>query len=639
MIDNKSERNVMEATQSLISDNPSAMSQPRAVPVSVEFVAYTALVLLALVLRLAQLDVVPMTNAQAREALAAWRVVQPEAAGSSIVATSPLLFLLHSLAFTTLGASEFAARIGTVLASIILILTPLFFRELLGRWRAFTLSLLLTFSPVLLIASRVDSPVIWTVLSGILALWALWRYYETAQRGYAALAMVLIAGAIFLTDPSGFVFILILLGAGGFALWMTPRDDLDELDEPTTDHFSILRERLQTWPWLNGLLLSVLVVWVGSTLFMMYPTGLSTVGGLLGAGANGLTVPKPGIPPAFPILIALFYEPLTVILGVTAVVWLIRNDQFTFIERFFTAWLVLAVLASVLYAGARAEQALWVVVPLVGLMSSLVGGLLTRTTHPLWWNVPAWSKWVVALVAVFLLAMFTIHLQSLSRSIINTTEGVFQLGNANSASVVLVIISLMSMVIGLFLAASIWGMQTTIQGAAIGLLAFGLVTSLSSGWWSAVEVSDSPIELWNREAISDETTLLRNTLNEVARRISGDLPQISIAALVPDDGVVAWLLRDYPNTRFIADLNDAKTQEIILLPMYNEAPDLGGSYVGQNFRISSTWNPASVRFADLLSWWTTGKTRVPASPSDTMVLWLRQDIYNGVPFQSSAVNS
>jgi hypothetical protein len=205
--------------------------------------------------------------------------------------------------------------------------------------------------------------------------------------------------------------------------------------------------------------------------------------------------------------------------------------------------------------------------------------------------------------------------------------------------VVLVIISLMSMVIGLFLAASIWGMQTTIQGAAIGLLAFGLVTSLSSGWWSAVEVSDSPIELWNREAISDETTLLRNTLNEVARRISGDLPQISIAALVPDDGVVAWLLRDYPNTRFIADLNDAKTQEIILLPMYNEAPDLGGSYVGQNFRISSTWNPASVRFADLLSWWTTGKTRVPASPSDTMVLWLRQDIYNGVPFQSSAVNS
>jgi hypothetical protein len=196
-----------------------------------------------------------------------------------------------------------------------------------------------------------------------------------------------------------------------------------------------------------------------------------------------------------------------------------------------------------------------------------------------------------------------------------------------------VIISLLFMVIGFFLASSVWGLGMTVQGAALGLLAFGLVTSLGSGWRAAVVTAESPIELWNRQPISDNVLLLRRILYEVADRQTNGFPKIPVAAFVPEDGVVAWMLRDFVNAHFITDVNDAKTQEIALLPEANEPPNLGGSYVGSKFNVSANWNPQNVAFTDWISWWLQRKTRVPAATSDTIILWLRQDVYNGVPYQ------
>jgi hypothetical protein len=103
--------------------------------------------------------------------------------------------------------------------------------------------------------------------------------------------------------------------------------------------------------------------------------------------------------------------------------------------------------------------------------------------------------------------------------------------------------------------------------------------------------------------------------------------------MVPDDGVVAWELRDFVNTQFITDIGDAKGQQIVILPETNEPPNLGGSYVGSKFDVSADWSPQSVQFADWLAWWLQRKTRVPGTPINTLVLWLRQDVYNGVPYQ------
>jgi hypothetical protein len=164
-------------------------------------------------------------------------------------------------------------------------------------------------------------------------------------------------------------------------------------------------------------------------------------------------------------------------------------------------------------------------------------------------------------------------------------------------------------------------------------VAFGLITSLGSGWRAAAVKADDPIELWNRQPISEDMFLLRQTLYEVADRETNGFPKIPIMALVPEDGVVAWELRDFVNAQFITDVDEAKAQVIVLLPQTNELPNLSGNYVGSKFDVSADWSPQTVQFSDLLAWWLQRKTRVPSAPINTLVLWLRQDVYNGTPYQ------
>jgi len=73
-----------------------------------ETVAYALLIVFAIVLRLAEVDTVPLREYEARQALAAWRVVQPIPGLEPIAPQSSLLFTGHVIAFTLLGASEFS---------------------------------------------------------------------------------------------------------------------------------------------------------------------------------------------------------------------------------------------------------------------------------------------------------------------------------------------------------------------------------------------------------------------------------------------------------------------------------------------------------------------------------------------------
>lgn len=614
----------MDAAQAL--EQEQQLITRREFAISAEVVAYIALVMLALVLRIAQLDAVPMTTNEARQALAAWRTVYAEASGSPITPESPLLFALHSLSFTVLGASEFSARIWTVLANLGLLLSPLLFRDLLGRARTFMFCVLLTFSPVMLITARTDSAVVWTMLLVVVGLSALWRYRQTGQSRFAVGATVSLAGILFLTDPTGPFYALVILLAGLFTFWLGVRELQTEGDaEPATV------SGWTQWPWMTALPIAILTVFLVGTQFMLYPAGLSAVGELLNAAVRGLTTSRPEIPSFFPLQISLFYEPFTVVLGVAAVVWLIRRDRFSVIDRFLAGLAIFGIALSIIYAGVGAEHALWLLIPLSGLASGLVAELLVKPADSLWWHAPEWSRWVLAIAMIALLGMFAVHGQALGRSLLFMADSPLDFTQlSGSINVVWVIIIILFIIIGYFLAAGVWGVGMTTRGGLLGMLAFLLVTSLSGGWRTAVFSSADPVELWNRQAVSGDTTLLRRTLNELAERETSGFPKIPVAALAPDDGVVAWLLRDYPNARFITDITGGRLAEIVLLPTGFENPDLGGSYVGQQFVITSTWDLRTLRFIDFPAWWLQRRTRTVGIPSEEMVLWVRQDIYDGV---------
>lgn len=600
-------------------------SRGRQVSLSFEVIAYAVLIALAVVLRLAELDTVPLSDREARQALAAWRIVYPESSGSEIIPESPLLFLLHSLSFSMLGTSEFSVRWMTALAGAALAASPLLFRDLFGRARTFMLVILVIFSPVLLVASRFDAPSVWSMLSAMLGLWALRRYFLMRTVSDALLAVAFFTSMALLTDPGGLVLSLILLLAGGATLAWT------RIEDPDSNLFPELIVRLSSFPWQRALVTVILTTLAFSTAFGLYLPGLSSVSETLFTGLRGF-VDNADTPFAFPLLVSLFYEPVTWFFGFASLIVMARRGAVTPLERFFIVWLAAALVFGLIYAGAGAEHALWITVPLIGLASSIVANLLARDQHLLY-NIPRWAKPLLALGTVALLAIFTINFQMIARSLVNAPDGGLERVTIDPASGIWSLISLAFIVLIYFMAVGLWGQAAALRGMALGLLVFGLATSFGAGWNAAVPNATNAVELWHVQATGREIFLLRDLLLELARRESRGVPRIPIAVLAPDDGALAWILRDFTNARYIVDVGEARAQPIVLLPALPEPPDLGGSYVGQDFIINREWNPQTMFGLDFPAWWSQRRTRSPEIPASVMVLWLRQDIYDGVPFE------
>ena len=141
---------------------------PIRLTISLEVALYVAIGVLALVLRLAELDVFPLSNAEAHEALAAWHAVRIDAPGLAPLAHSPLMFAFNSLVFGAAGSSELLARLATALVGSLFVLLPGLWRPLLGRTGALLTSLLLVFSASALMDARTMSPALWSMtLAGL----------------------------------------------------------------------------------------------------------------------------------------------------------------------------------------------------------------------------------------------------------------------------------------------------------------------------------------------------------------------------------------------------------------------------------------------------------------------------------------
>lgn len=600
-------------------------SPPALAAVSYELIAYAVLIAFALTLRIADLHSVPMTGREATQALAAWRTLHPHLSGSVIVPESPLLFALHVTGFSMLGGTEFAARVFTALAGTALVLAPALFRDVLGRGRAFVFSLMLAFSPVLLIASRFDAPTIWAMLAAAGGLWALRRWWLAGGTSYAIVSSILFSTLALLTDPAGWLFALVLLGAGLLAVvW-------DRIENPDNEVNANLRQRMRAWPWSQSLLAAGLTVFMVSTLFMFHLPGLSAISQLLQTGLVALLTPQADSSPLFGLLTAVYYEPVLWIVALAALSLLAGRGDLRLHERFLTVWVVLAGAALVIYQGARPEYALWLTVPLTALASALLLDCLRPEEHP-FLDVPPWGKSLVAVSLCALLAIFTINFQAIARAILLTPDGSLTTLQPDPLNMVWTVIALLFIIVGYFLVGSLWGSAAALRGGALGLLAFALITSLGSGWNAAVPQSENPVEFWHMRATGRETALLHDTLLELTRRESGGFPYLTVYTQADDSGIVGWLLRDFVNARYVMDAAEARTQEVVLLPASAEPPALGGSYVGQNFVITRAWSFSTLLGFDVLPWWTQRRVRVEPGPEQEYILWLRQDVYDGVEF-------
>lgn len=595
---------------------------PFGIAIRYEWIAYIALIAFALVVRLAELDTVTLRETEAREALAAWRSLNPRLPGMALNAESPLLFWLHRMMFTGFGANELSVRAITAIAGAGLVVSPLLFRDLLGRERSFLYSVLLTFSPVLLLTSRFDSGVVWALWCVVGGLWALLRYAKGDRAVYGVWLAVFAAGLIFLTDAAGFMLFLVMVGAVALA-W-----SLRTMSTVESENGAHLREYLQGFPMLKALLAVVMTVVFVATGLMLYPGGLANVAQLVEVGLRGVVTPAANMP-FYPLIVSLFYEPVMWFFALATLWRGFRRGSLPLFERFCMAWLVMAVVAGLIYRGGTASHALWFTLPLTGLAGSSVFAAFKGKYHP-FLRVPTWAKPLIALITLALLLVFTLNFQIVARALLQMVE--FDFARIPAVGGIWSVVSIMLLIAGYFMAATLWGNRTALHGGAIGLLTFALVTSFGSGWNAAVHYSDDPVMFWHDAPAANQTFVLRETLFTFADREHGGMPRNQVMALVPEDSTLAWTLRDFTNLTFIRDVSEARGAEIILLPVSQDEPALGGSYVGQRFVTRKAWSPQTLHGLDFMAWWMQGRTRVPAAPGETYVLWVRQDIYDGAPF-------
>jgi hypothetical protein len=251
---------------------------------------------------------------------------------------------------------------------------------------------------------------------------------------------------------------------------------------------------------------------------------------------------------------------------------------------------------------------------------------------------------VATLVLVTILAM---HLQSIGRTVLTveggTPNGLFTMFSSNGqtvlrSSVIWSFISLLFLLVGGLLGASIWSNLPTIQGMALGLVAFMLINGLSAGWNAAVFEADNAVEPWHFQASSSEIPQLRQTLLDLSDRETLGYRELPITIVqnplngLTRDGIAAWLVRDFQNVTFADDIDGARAAKVVIMTQeaVSEHPELGGSYVGQGFALVNSWSFTSLNGLDFIPWWFQRKVRTAPVPMELVTLWVRLDVYEGV---------
>lgn len=628
--------------------------------VSIEVLAYLSLAIFALLIRVANIDSVPLTEIEAQQALSAWHTVQPEAPGSPVIANSPLTYWSQVIAFSILGPSEFATRIGVVLAGFALTLVPMLFRERIGRTRAFVWSLLLTVLTTPLVVSRYADGTIWTMLFATLLVWALWRYWYSSKLADAMLATVFLTFMVLLSSPGGIPLLVILLVAGWLAVWRTALSAPERLDLPGDDILKMALRRMNEFPVTKVAFLPLLIIVIVATGFMLNPSGMSTVGQLIQESLAGISRPPadaPNVRLGFLTLIS--YEPLLILFALGSAWLLWKRGDMIYVDRFAVAWAALGALGLVLYTGASASYALWVVVPLTMLASYGITELMVNRLVIILWTSDDddddlytmrywWMKWIIAVGVFVLTIIVSLHFHEIARALtqlppnVSLSEAINMLLQPQFAdfrySGIWFVISIVFTFVGFFLVASFWTNEITLQGLGLGLFFYLVMSGLGGGWTAAVVNADKPDELWHPNATAMESMLLRETLFEIANRQSGGFPFYPIrvvtdeAGIITNDAMIAWLLRDFKDVEFVSKGTAVQGGEIILMAQSSvNDPDLGGDYVGQSFVLQRTWNVNYLYPFDIVAWWSMKRFRLDQQSEEIAILWLRQDIFNGIP--------
>lgn len=557
--------------------------------------ALLGLVLLAAaLLRLANLGHLPLSDAEATQALAVWRFWQPDT--SLVVPGSPTYFSLTAGLTQLFGFGDAVMRLIPALFGLGLVYLPWLLRHRLGTQGALVTAVLLTISPLNTLAARTAGGDSIALFALLLLLIAFIRYQETAATRwlntlFAALALGLTSSALFY---SGFVTLLLAwfvhsrLGLSLFvAGWHV---------QPTGTN------------WRKGTAVGLAIFVLLSSFFLLLPTGLGASAGLVGDWFQQFG----GVLTLDPLLAFGRYEPALVLLGLIGLIWAIVRGQP--LALFAVYWFSGGLLLLLLQRGFMSNTLL------LTLPTTLLAGLLANAAWRRRWD------WFSGITAVASLGGAFVLLVNLGRL------GRLAQTNPQESTIHLIVILLTILFVGLVLyfAASEDGTAVA-QGVLLAMLGFFIFYQWGTGWWLAQQAANDPRERWVQSGTDLAMRELDDTVQTLSRQLANSDTTLQIATTL-DVPALHWYLREYDQLERLEALPLFPTQQVIITAA-NQESRLATGYSGTDFAIRlreplpPTEQPATAVY-DTFRWWFFHDSTAVA-PVETAVVWVRADLVSG----------
>lgn len=557
-----------------------------------EALFYILAFLIALGVRLIQLDAMPLTDAEAAPALQALQISQ---GADTSLSPHPFYILSTSILFLVYGGgTDFLARLMPALMGSLLVFAPLLFDDRIKPRPGLILALFLAIDPGLIALSRQAASPIFAV--GFLVFTA-----GFLNKNKPALTVICAALALL----SGPAIWLGLLGIGiTWAIsqaFKRPAVQEEENGGTVPSSWTVFKSNLRP----PVIILFLITLVTAGTLFLTVPNGIGAAFASIPAFLSRW-VQTSDLSGGLLLLSLLIYQPLALLLALIALIrgWVRGVRRIMFLS----IWLLVSLLLAVFLPSRQMADLVWALLPLSVLAS------LELARHL---NVfPEERKEVfgVAALTVFIWSFAWLGFAGMTWFPADSKEYLLRFWMLVGALVLLVL--------SLLLIAAGWSARTARLGGIWGLaVALGVLT-IGGAFGSAGLRGKNFPELWWLPASPVQADLLRDSVSQLSELGMGNDTSANVVIVRLDSPALEWALRDHPVQ--VVDALDASSSPDLVVTPYEMDPVLVAAYRGQDF----SWDQSPVWSDAAPSLWFRWVTlREMPQASETIILWARDDLF------------
>jgi hypothetical protein len=535
-------------------------------------------------IRLAFLGVIPLNDTEAKWALQALELSK----GGAIVGAQAGAVLWSGILFFVFGSGNVLARFFPAVIGSLVILTPLYFQEKLGKTTPAILAFGLALDPLLIGVSRqVDGLSMSIALAGLAA-----GFFFSRK----SLLFGLCLGLFLLTGPSAWLGLLIL-AVIVCVNWLF-----------FTEKTTILSAWKMRFNWKMALLGFGISLFIGGTLFMLTPTGISgALDGLATFVKSWKVVPTYQNSTAIIVMAGLSYLLMPLVLGVTGMIQGIKGkDRFDLLA---TSMVLIVIFVLIIYPGFEIRQLAW--------LSPFLWVLTSRQIQRMQWSTRTGPAIMMGLITLVMLIFALMNLNTVSNLVGDNSNFILRI-LAIGVSLVIILLSGLLVWWG-------WSLTEARFGLGVGLLCILIGLTLTSTWRSTGLNGKINCEMINQSPVFVDEDLMIQSIGDLSEWNTGEREFLDVVMVDVTSPALNWALRDLVNYQKTNSIIPGGNPGIIIA---NPDSSIGQTelYTGQEFTIREVpvWNELTGQ--QWIGWLM--RRELPFN-SEAILLWARSDLFPG----------